>query len=468
MPDSGSGRFYLTAEEIEAWPTATPPRGDRKVPLRRALMRNGVFNERQTGGRNWAIGCVALEITQRCNLDCTLCYLSEHAEAVHDLPLKEVFRRIDAIHDHYGPGTNVQVTGGDPTLRKRSELAAIVRRISDKGLRPALFTNGIKATREMLAELARVGLKDVAFHVDMTQARRGYASEADLNAVRLDYIRRAQGLGLDIIFNTTVFEGNFHEVRELVRFFISHADEIHLASFQLQAETGRGVLGKRPAGLTQESMIDAVNRGAGVPLSFDMPWIGHPDCNRYTGVLVSGGVVTPLFDDERLFAELFRRTARFRFDRTSWAHRLVRLIAIIALNPGIWPRALGYSLRKAWHLRRGLIRSDGRINKLTLFIHNFMDAQKLEPARCESCVFMTAAADGPISMCVYNARRDAEILKPIADGNGGSWYPLSEKTAPNTGSEIPELARKHLKGRLKAADRASRQTGLNLPPVPRR
>jgi hypothetical protein len=44
-------------------------------------------------GRRYAIGCVALEITQRCNLDCTLCYLSESSEAVKDLPLEEVFRR---------------------------------------------------------------------------------------------------------------------------------------------------------------------------------------------------------------------------------------------------------------------------------------------------------------------------------------------------------------------------------------
>lgn len=456
MPDSARGQFYLTAEEIEAWPAATAPGADHKAPLRRALMRNGVFDRRQTGGRNWAIGCVALEITQRCNLDCTLCYLSYHAEAVHDLPLKEVFRRIDVIHDHYGPGTNVQVTGGDPTLRKRAELVAIIRRISEKRMRPALFTNGIKATRDLLAELAQAGLKDVAFHVDMTQARKGYASEADLNAVRLDYIRRAKGLGLDIIFNTTIFDGNSHEVSGLVRFFIAHASDIHLASFQLQAETGRGVLGGRSAGLSQASVIEAINRGAGVPLSFDMPWTGHPDCNRYTGVLTAGGVVTPLFDDETLFAELFRRTARFRFDRVSWPHRLAQLIAIIAHNPGIWPRVLGYGLKKAWQLRRGLIRSGGRLNKLTLFIHNFMDAQRLERARCESCVFMTASAAGPISMCVYNARRDTEILKPIVDGNSGNWHPLSGKTAPGADPGMPELARKHLKGRLKAADRAKR------------
>ncbi|MSQ73312.1 MAG: DUF3047 domain-containing protein [Betaproteobacteria bacterium] len=80
-------------------------------------------------GSRWPIGCVALEITQRCNLDCTLCYLSEHSEAVRDIPLEEIFRRIDLIFRHYGPNTDVQITGGDPTLRQREELLAIVQRV---------------------------------------------------------------------------------------------------------------------------------------------------------------------------------------------------------------------------------------------------------------------------------------------------------------------------------------------------
>jgi MoaA/NifB/PqqE/SkfB family radical SAM enzyme len=88
-------------------------------------------------GRRWSIGCVALEITQRCNLDCTLCYLSDHSEAVQDLPLEAVFRRIDSIRAHYGADTDVQITGGDPTLRRRDELVAIVRRVRERGMRPA-------------------------------------------------------------------------------------------------------------------------------------------------------------------------------------------------------------------------------------------------------------------------------------------------------------------------------------------
>ena len=59
---------------------------------RARLARNGLWQPRQMAGRRWRIGCVSLEITQRCNLDCSLCYLSEHAEAVRDLTMQENFR----------------------------------------------------------------------------------------------------------------------------------------------------------------------------------------------------------------------------------------------------------------------------------------------------------------------------------------------------------------------------------------
>ncbi|MDE2468563.1 MAG: radical SAM protein, partial [Bradyrhizobium sp.] len=179
---------------------------------RQTMTETGQWDAAQSMGRRWPIGCVALEITQRCNLDCGACYLSEHSEAVRDLPLEEVYRRIDMIRDTYGSDVDVQVTGGDPTLRKQDELVAIVRRLREVGMRPTLFTNGIRATRDLLVRLVEAGLVDVAFHVDLTQGRRGYQTEGDLNELRRTYIERARGLPLSVFFNTTVFDGNFDQI----------------------------------------------------------------------------------------------------------------------------------------------------------------------------------------------------------------------------------------------------------------
>ena len=85
------------------------------MPFTRERMRN-VFTPNQVLGRSRAIGCTAVEITQRCNLDCTLCYLSENSERVKDPPLEEICRRLDEIRATYGARTNVQIAGGDPTL----------------------------------------------------------------------------------------------------------------------------------------------------------------------------------------------------------------------------------------------------------------------------------------------------------------------------------------------------------------
>jgi len=160
--------------------------------------------------------------------------LSEHAEAVKDLPLEEVLRRIDMIFDHYGRIRTCRSLEAIRRCAKRDELVAIVRWIRDKGMRPTLFTNGIRAKRDLLRELVDAGLVDVAFHVDMTQQRKDYASERALNALRQEYIERARGLRLSVMFNTTVFDGNFDQIPEVVAFFVRNSDAVRLASFHFR------------------------------------------------------------------------------------------------------------------------------------------------------------------------------------------------------------------------------------------
>src|SRR6266545_2585166 len=113
----------MNKQEIDTFePDALPaPSVTALERARRVIEGAGYWNSNQQWGRRWPIGCVALEITQRCNLDCTLCYLSENSEAVRDLPLDEVFRRIELIERYYGRRADVQITGGEPTLRKRDE-----------------------------------------------------------------------------------------------------------------------------------------------------------------------------------------------------------------------------------------------------------------------------------------------------------------------------------------------------------
>jgi hypothetical protein len=413
---------------------AVPVSADRPAALERARLRMGkFFGANQVLGRRNSIGCVALEITQRCNLDCTLCYLSENSERVKDLPLAEVFRRIDEIRRRFGAPTSVQITGGDPTLRARDELVAIVRRTREAGLLPTLMTNGIKATRDLLQSLADAGLNDVAFHVDLTQERKGYATERELNAVRDEYIDRARGLPIAVIFNTTVCRENFDEIPELVRFFRRRADVVGMASFQLQADTGRGVLRQRDRVISLESVREQIVSGAKTAISWDTIRIGHPGCHRIGITLEANGNLYDLNDDPAFFNRFLSDFQHVMLDRREPRRAVRALLAEAVRHPAWLLRAARFFGPKLWRMRRDLAASRGRVHKLSFFVQNFMDASDLDPERIHACSFMVMTGSGPISMCAFNARRDEFILKPVGveTGDGRAvWNPLSGKTLP--------------------------------------
>lgn len=432
----------INLPESEYFQPQRQPQVDPLGAMRLRMQRTGQWHEGQMAGRRWPMACVSLEITQRCNLDCTLCYLSESSEAVLDFPMEEIFRRIDMIVQHFGPGTDVQVSGGEPTLRRRDELVAIVRRLSQRGLRASLFTNGIKATRDLLGELASVGLVDVAFHVDTSQERAGYQSEADLNALRLAYIERARGLPISVFFNTTVHAGNFQEVPMLAAFFVANADVIRFASFQLQADTGRGVLRGREDAIGNHSVTSRLQQGAGVAFRLNVVGAGHADCNRLAVLLVANGRAYDAFDDAGFVQRFMRETAHLRIDRGTRWRSLRSLLLAIAARPGLSIASLRWALGLAWRMRADLWAARGRVSKLTLFTHNFMDAKQLESERIEACVFMAMTQDGPLSMCAYNAQRDHFLLQPLKTTQG-LWQPLRPA--------LREVPIKWLKGRPRAA-----------------
>ncbi|MFI5120124.1 MAG: radical SAM protein [Thermoanaerobaculia bacterium] len=387
----------------------------------------------QAIGRRYSIGCVAVEITQRCNLDCTLCYLSESSEKVKDIPLVLVLERLHRVREQYGDGVSVQITGGDPTLRKRDELVTIVREAARLGLEPSLMTNGIKLTRDLARELEEAGLSDVAIHVDLTQERKGYFTEESLNAVRQEYIERVRGLGLHVIFNTTVFDGNFAEIPALLRFFSKNADVVGLVSFQIQAATGRGVLTERTSVITLANVRRRIEEACGTALGWDNIRVGHPDCNSVSYVLLAKDRVLDLNADPALFAAIIRETTDIRYSRIN-AFRTGSRVLLWALSRPLFLLLIlrRLALFTARHART-LWTGRKEIRKLTLIIHNFMDAGDLDPERVAACSFMVATDRGFVSMCAHNAAREAFIRKPLevkTEEGLKVWNPLTGQMLP--------------------------------------
>ncbi len=461
---------YLSPQEIKAWQPEKLP-DDGLSPMQRTRLRmqaTGQWADWQMMGRRMAMGCVALEITQRCNLDCSYCYLSESSEALKDIPLEEVYRRIDQAFAFYGPDTDIQVTGGDPTLRQTDELIAIVAYIKRRGMRASLFTNGIKASRALLEQLCAVGLDDVAFHVDMTQQRAGYQCEAELHAVRLEYIERTRGLPLSVLFNTTAFPGNFHEIPDVARFFVQQADQVRLASFQVGADTGRGSeFQKDPhISITPASVMAAISQGAGTQLTFDAASAGHASCNGYAYGLIINGKVYDFYNDPAFVQGLLRDTAHLRFERAHKQRAINAMGKFLLTHP---KQLLGFASRIAkatWRSWPELIKQGAKVGKISFFVHNFMDASQLERERCEACSFMVMTPEGPLSMCVHNAKRDDYLLVPAKVQRESKilfFNPASGALEDRMPDKIRvELNRKTARGRAKLSAKLSAQLSAQL------
>lgn len=433
--------------------SSAPPasQAERLALIAQRMQHRGQWSPAQAAGRRWTMGCVSLEITQRCNLDCSLCYLSDSAEAVRDIPLADLFRRIDDIAVQLGPNTDVQISGGDPALRDRAELSQIVRYVRARGLRASLFTNGILLNRDWLQQLARDGPHDVAFHVDMTQERKGYSSESALNALRLQYINMARGPPVSVIFKTTVFAANVHEIAALANFFVEYNDVVRFASFQLCADTGRGTAAERDAvAVTQKTVCAAIARGARVALNFDALHGGHRSCNRYAMLFTIGKRRFDALADGEFVARVTRDTAAVVIEHGQGLRGAWALAKVVLAQRHLWGGFARHTARMFWQARGEWVRSTGLglqvppVREILFFTHNFMDACNLESDRIDACVFMAATVDGLMSMCAYNAERDHFLLKPIRLASGETWQPLA--VTPNANGEI-KIPLKWLKGK---------------------
>ncbi|MEN8375180.1 MAG: radical SAM protein [Gemmatimonadota bacterium] len=191
---------------------------------------------------------VAWNLTRRCNLACSHCYIaagSWHTEDA-ELDTAEVFRITDEILA-VNPAPMFVLSGGEPLLRP--DLEDIARQAARGGATVVVGTNGTLLTEERIAGLKDAGVRGVAISVDSLDARYhdrfrhgGGALEDTLAAV--GRLREAE---LDFIVQTSLTAGNRAEIGRIAQW----AADAGAVSFNLYflVATGRG---ERMRGLTPE------------------------------------------------------------------------------------------------------------------------------------------------------------------------------------------------------------------------
>ncbi len=389
-----------------------------------------------------------------CSFHCTHCYLPKNANEVPIPSLEQMREQIDANRRFQGPGGGLQITGGDVAdaywrSGRQHELVEIVRYAYSTGLVPMVMTHGQTFIEhpEFLEQLVvDGGLRQVAVHIDMTQAgRHGFPigrvkSEADLHPVRAAFTELAQrlraktGVPVEFAHNCTVTRRNLEHVPEIIRWFLADPERTRLwrmLSFQPEADTGRTIFSEKP--ITPGDVWTKICEATALPLRRDATIFGHPDCNSWSSLLIArpGGEFAPLLPDDArwdsIFGRVLARIGGLSLVTDDAGTPPWRLAGVLAQNPSLALRLAAYlgghflSGKFPRPLLAALLK--GQVHTLGIGIHNFMDAAKTATAatdplirsRLDSCVFKGAVKqDGEwvaVPMCQMNQERWSRVYE---------------------------------------------------------
>src|SRR5262249_37780223 len=158
--------------------------------------------------------------------------------------------------------------------------------------------------------------------------------------------------------------------------------------FQVQAATGRGEWRERAPHVTPDAIAERIRRGVGLPrLAWDTALVGHPACNRGVMLATAGGRAVDVLSDRPLYERFLQESRHVAFDRRDVPRTARRVLGAALRSPRWLLRGGAFVARKLWEVRGPLWRRE-RVGKLTIFIHNFMDAEALDPERIRNCSFM--------------------------------------------------------------------------------
>lgn len=184
---------------------------------------------------------VEIEVTQRCNLHCPVCFMSAESDS-SDVPLEKLDDFIEAIATTAGTDTGVQLTGGEPTMR--ADLAQIIRKVRARGFWGVeVNTNGVVIAREesYLHELVQHGLTGIYLQFDgLTSEVYKEIRGSDLLQIKLNAIENCRKQNIQVVLAMTIVSGiNDNQIGKVIEFATENSDVIAGVALQPAFTSGR-------------------------------------------------------------------------------------------------------------------------------------------------------------------------------------------------------------------------------------
>ncbi len=184
---------------------------------------------------------IIFEITQRCNLGCPVCFADSTATA-HDDPSLTTIQDWFKAAAQTGPGSNIQLSGGEPTLR--DDLPQIVAMGREAGFDfLQVNTNGLRLASDesFVRDLKAAGLASIFLQFDGTNdAVYTKLRGRPLMAQKQAAIDRCGRHGIGVVLVPTLVPGvNDHDIGNLMRLAVANVPVVRSIHFQPVSYFGR-------------------------------------------------------------------------------------------------------------------------------------------------------------------------------------------------------------------------------------
>jgi uncharacterized radical SAM superfamily Fe-S cluster-containing enzyme len=229
---------------------------------------------------------VEIEVTQRCNLRCPVCFMSAEASYT-DVPLERLSSFFETIARTAGVDTGVQITGGEPTVR--DDLPQIIRMGREHGFWGVeVNTNGVVISRDgaYLKRLVTAGLTGIYLQFDgMSPETYRQIRGVDLLDVKLRAVERCREAGVQVVLAMTIVSGiNSREIGAVIDFALENVDVVAGVALQPAFTSGR-FDAKRVVPLTMGDVIFMLEEQTGGLICAHDIWplgCSHPFCDTGT------------------------------------------------------------------------------------------------------------------------------------------------------------------------------------------
>ena len=394
-----------------------------------------------------------IDLTNRCNLNCPICFANAgKTGVVYEPTFEEVKKMMEILRSEIPPTPAIQFAGGEPTVRR--DLFDIIKLAREMGfLHIQLATNGVRLrNKEYVRGLKEAGLSTIYLQFDgISEKPYLIARGKNLLPVKMKVIENCREVGFNsVVLVPTLVRGvNDGEVGDIIKYAVENFDVVRGVNFQPVSFTGRIDEEKRlECRITIPDFIELVEEQTNgeigredfypVPsvapissfvgnlLNTKKPILGsHQHCGVSTYVFVEDGKMIPItrfFDIEGFLEVINEKNEELKEKKRGKIRSVLDLgINILKLvDKEKAPKNVNIKnfINFIVDILRGSYTSLAKLhhNLLMISCMHFMDPYNFDIKRCERCCIHYVIPDGRvIPFCTFNTIHRPLLMKKILD-----------------------------------------------------